>query len=99
VTSPDPDPDLQILREAEARRGGCGAALVGYAVFFLVLAFHALILLTLGQRLDPLPLFAAAMAGFVSAIAAAIWAARQFTRLRLRLTGKGSPKEPPPPEA
>lgn len=87
MTSSDPDPDLQILREAETRRGGCGAFLVGAVVFGL---FIGLIYI---ETLLPLPRWVDGfgilhVVRFVIAIAAAIGAAKLFTKVRLRLSGR-----------
>lgn len=89
------DPELEILREAERRRGGCGAFLVGAIVTIGV--FIPLMLLGLldpwlsglgiGAALLPLVLMMGRMA---IAIACGLAAARLFTRLRLRWRKKGS---------
>jgi hypothetical protein len=98
VTEPV-DPELEILREAERRRGGCGAFLVG--AFVTLAVFFPLMLLTsidawmlrsgLGGWLVPLGL----MVGRVAlAVACGVAAAKGFTRLRLRWGRKGAPPSP-----
>ena len=91
MTLPDPDPDVQILRDAEARRGGCGAFVVAVTAMLLVGTIHAIIFVKFYDRMGPYQVGAALLAGLIASLAAGIWAARQFTRLRIRLTGKRPP--------
>jgi hypothetical protein len=98
VSSEAPDPELEILREAERRRGGCGAFIVAMLAFALALVvpmfFPHEIMVLFGMQGDPASgLFLVCRIGF--AIALAIVAAKGFTKLRLRLTGKTSPPAPP----
>jgi hypothetical protein len=95
VTASDPDPDLEILREAERRRGGCGAFLAGMLVFLLIF-FGLMVVDTVAAGYFP-PGWERYFGMFylgrlVLAIAGAIGAANLFTKVRLRMTGKSRPE-------
>jgi hypothetical protein len=91
ATPPEPSPEidpLQSLKEADRRRGGCGAFLVG-AVALVVIA-TSLILITFGlegffARIGQAQLTIYGVVGaLVAGIAGGIRAANLFTRLRVR---------------
>jgi hypothetical protein len=102
--APEKDP-LQSLKEADQRRGGCGAFLVGAVAFSLV--FFPLLFLTFSTikpQKENAGTTMACLAGiFVAGIAAAIRAAGLFTRLRVQRMdrkareAKDKPAEPTSP--
>ena len=86
-TTPAKD-DMEIFREAERKRGGCGAFLVGAPVFFLVLVPTMMGVFPLADHLSPNHHLILVLLCFGCSIAAAIWAANTFTKIRLRLASR-----------
>ena len=91
-----PDPELEILREAERKRGGCAVFLVGAAAFFVIL-IPLMLMLPFDEELLQKGLIAAYMlpvllvGRFALAIGGAVAASKGFNLLRLRLGRKGPP--------